>query len=103
MKNIIKLSALAASVALLAGCASYAPQGIIYNGAKVGTAVNNGVPADKTGQACATSVLGLVATGDASIETAKINGGITNVATINYQVNNVLGLYGTYCVIVTGH
>ena len=49
-----------------------------------------------------TSVLGLVATGDASIETAKALGGIKDVVSINYEVNNILGVYGTYCIVVQG-
>ncbi len=103
MKNFVKLAVVAGAVSLLAGCATYNPQGSLYNGVKTGMTANNNVSAVKTGQACSNSYLGLIAVGDASIESAKANGGITNVATINYTTNNVLGIYGEYCVVVSGN
>jgi hypothetical protein len=57
----------------------------------------------KTGRACMNSILGLVAIGDASLEAAKAAGGITNVANINYEVKNILGVYGEYCLVVKGN
>lgn len=94
--------ALLVLLVILAGCASYIPVGILYTGGKMGVQANSG-DAPKTGKACMTSVLGLVAGGDASIEAAKDAGGIKEVEVIDYEVTNVLGIYGQYCTIVKGH
>lgn len=102
MKKITKLSLLAGVGIGLSSCASYVPYGFLYTGTKTGLENNNGVAASKTGQACMSSVLGLVAWGDGSIESAKADGNITKVATINYATNNILGIYGQYCTVATG-
>jgi hypothetical protein len=56
----------------------------------------------KVGKATSTSILGLVATGDASIETAAKNGGIKTIKFVDYEVHNILGIYGQYTTIVYG-
>lgn len=57
----------------------------------------------KRGESCSTAVLGLVAWGDSSIESAKQNGGITKVATVEYDQTAVLvGLYHSVCTKVAG-
>ena len=56
----------------------------------------------KVGKATATSVLGLVATGDSSIKTAAANGGITKIKYVDYEVENILGIYGKYTTVVYG-
>lgn len=88
---------------MLAGCATYIPVGGLYSGGTTGIQANPGVDANKTGRACMNSVLALVAFGDASVETAMRNGGIKNVATVNYEVKNILGFYGSYCTVVSGN
>lgn len=87
--------------AFLTGCASYVPVGILYTGGKMGVQANSG-ESPKTGKACMTSILGLVAAGDASIDAAKDEGGIKEVEVIDYEVTNILGIYGQYCTIVKG-
>ncbi len=101
-KIFMALCALALTLTL-AGCATYIPAGAIYIDGKSGVGANNGVSGSKTGQACMNSILGLVAYGDAGIDTAMVNGGIKNVATVNYTAKNILGIYGTYCLVVTGN
>jgi hypothetical protein len=86
---------------ILAGCASYVPVGTLYTGGKMGVQANSG-DTPKTGKACMTSVLGLFAGGDASVEAAKAEGGINEVVIIDYEVTNVLGIYGQYCTVVKG-
>lgn len=66
--------------------------------AKVGTAKS----ASKRGEACMQNVLGLVAWGDASIDTAKKLGGITQVASVEQLPTRVLGYYARYCTVVRG-
>jgi len=41
------------------------------------------------------------AIGDCSIEAAKKNGGITKVNNVDWDANNILGIYGSYKVIVS--
>ena len=48
-----------------------------------------------------TEVLLLFAWGDASIETAKRNGGITEVTTIDHKSSNLIG-FGSFCTVVYG-
>jgi hypothetical protein len=57
----------------------------------------------KEGKACAQSILGLVAQGDASIKAAAKAGGITNISSVDHYTKNTLGILGEYCTIVRGH
>ena len=76
--------------------------GWVYTEAKWDGHALNGPAATKTGKACATSILAMVAQGDASLETAKANGGITQVALVDHTSKNILGIWGEYCTIVKG-
>jgi hypothetical protein len=87
---------------MLAGCATYIPMGAVYTHGKMGVQAGSGAT-EKTGKACMTSIVGIVATGDASIEAAKAAGGVNEVVNMNYEVCNILGIYGKYCLVVTGH
>lgn len=88
---------------MLMGCATIIPIGNIYTAAKLPvTATSNSGTSLKTGEAQCTSILGMVAFGDCSIDTAKKNGGITKVFHVDWDVKNILGIYGTYKVIVSG-
>lgn len=64
--------------------------------------VDNGPPGMRRGEAMATSILGIVATGDASVAAAARNGGISKIHTADTHVTSVLGLYATYKTVVTG-
>jgi len=57
----------------------------------------------KTGRACTTNVLGFIASGDASIEAAKKDGGVTEVSSVDTETSHLLGIYGKVCTIVTGN
>ena len=84
-----------------AGCASYWPGGALYNGSKGAIGGQGPTAYSKVGKATSTSILALVATGDASIETAAKNGGIKTIKFVDYEVNNILG-FGQYTTIVYG-
>jgi hypothetical protein len=56
----------------------------------------------KEGTACAQSVLGLVATGDASIKEAARDGGITKIDSVDHYNRSILGIIGDFCTIVRG-
>lgn len=59
-------------------------------------------PGPRRGTAQASSILGLIATGDASIEAAAKNGGVKKIQTADTHGMSILGLYATYTTIVTG-
>ena len=60
------------------------------------------VEASKFGKSCAQNFLGLVATGDATIEAAKKAGGIATVSSVDGYGTSVLFLYSRYCTVVKG-
>lgn len=76
--------------------------GILFNDTKYGYIATTNTNATKEGKACAQTILGLVATGDASISAAKANGGITQVSHIDYSAKSILGIIGDWCTIVKG-
>ena len=101
MKKLLGIGVVFAA-ATLAGC-SFAPVNGAVNVAKWDGPISNpNVSIQKSGEACAHSVLGVVAFGDASIEAAKKNAGITKVATVDHRTLNVLYFYGGYCTVVYG-
>lgn len=55
----------------------------------------------KTGKACAKNYFGLYIEGDMTVEAAKRNGRITQVATIDKQIKSY-AIYSEVCTIVTG-
>ena len=107
MKKTMVLVAVLAAASLMSGCAGFAfssrgvPMGF-YADAAANERVTENTLAAKRGESCATSVLGIVTTGDASVATAAKNGGITKVASVDHQFQNILGIYAKYCVVVSG-
>jgi len=102
MKTLRFVVALGA-VIMLMGCAMLVPMGNMYTGVKLPMMVTgNGSSSLKTGEATCTSVLGMVALGDCSIDAARKNGGIAKVNYVDWEIRNILGIYGTYKVIVYG-
>lgn len=64
---------------------------------------NKDVMANRTGKACAHSILGLFAFGDATIREAKREGHISRIAAIDRSVMYITSsLYTQYCTIVSG-
>ena len=103
LKGVKGVFLLGAVVVFINGCA-YAAMPLtagIYGNVKFGQAVSL-QSGDKVGRACANTILGAIATGDASIETAKKNGNIRSVSTVDVESTNILFLYSTYCTVVTG-
>jgi len=97
----------AASLFYLAGCLTVDSnaRGILYTDTKGPVAATSAKASQgtKSGQACEQSILGLVATGDASIDTAARSGGITEIVSVDASANSILGIIGTYCVNVRGN
>ena len=89
----------------LGGCATaYSPvgNGAFYTGVRGPIDSESASAASRSGRACASNILGMVATGDASIATAKRNGGISAVSAVDHDSMSVLGVYSRFCTIVSG-
>jgi hypothetical protein len=76
--------------------------GLLYNDTQSGLAATSSQAGNRVGEACATSILGLYATGDASIENARRNGGIAMVTSVDQAVTSYAGVYSKYCTVVRG-
>jgi len=103
-ETIIAVGLLAVCSSFLVSCAAVqAPViGSLYTGVQGPVAYGENGSSGKVGKACATSVLGIIAAGDASIHKAKENGGIEKVTSIDHSSTSLLGLFGQYCTIVHG-
>jgi hypothetical protein len=77
--------------------------GFLYTKSKHGEQATSNKQGRRTGKACQTSILGLVATGDASIATAQKAGSISEITSVDAETSNMLGLYGKYCTVVRGN
>jgi hypothetical protein len=102
MRKLGVLLALAACLPL-AGCLTVATPaiGVLYADVKWDS-MAKGPLGSKEGTACARSILGLIADGDASIAAAAKNGGIKDVQSIDHHTKNMLGVIGEYCTVVRG-
>jgi hypothetical protein len=110
MKKILLLVAISI---LASSCASQTSNGVsaglIYTSWKDRdpiSRVDNSVQANKSGKSCVKSILGLFATGDSSIETAKKNGEINKVSYVDrtFQALNIyIPIFQKGCTIVHGN
>lgn len=103
-KSIMSVTAFAACTLMLTSCAAVSSPvvGALYTSAKAPVAVTSNTVGTKVGTASATSVLGIVGTGDASIEAAAKSAGIKKISHVDYEATNVLGLYSQFTTIVYG-
>lgn len=83
----------------------FAGPGLIYTDVQGGSlVVDSSATAAKSGKACSTQILGIVATGDTGVETAMKNGGITKAVFVNHSILSLLfGVYSEVCTIVRGN
>jgi hypothetical protein len=102
----IKLLALAGILGTsltLSACMINPLIGALYTGWKAHT--GDYTPQEKgpkQGESCISNILGLIVTGDASALEAAKKAGIRKITSIDYKLTTILGLYASYCVIVTG-
>ena len=91
---------------LFVGCVmqSSAPlTGVLYTNVTHAGMATTEQDYSKTGKAKCSNILGLVSTGDCSIEKAKKDGRITAVSSVDYNSKSYFfGIYQSYEVIVTG-
>lgn len=104
MRHLFALGVIGFGLLSLTGCQPVASplMGIFYNETKFGYVATTETGATKEGKACAQTVLGLVATGDASIAAAKAAGGITAVSSVDHSAKSVVGITAEFCTIVKG-
>lgn len=104
MKKSFFFVGLIAIASLLVGCAAVSSPliGGLYTDVKAPFAVTSNSGASKVGTAEAASVLGIIATGDASIEAAAKSAGIKTIHHVDYQAFSILSFYAKYTVFVYG-
>ncbi|MCJ8277324.1 MAG: TRL-like family protein [Bdellovibrionales bacterium] len=102
-----KLLFVALVAAQLTGCAmvqTRAGSGALYTKVKDFTNVRYiNTKTTKTGKACATNILGMILTGDMSLDKAKQDGNIRKVSTVDIEGSSILGLYSNVCLIARGN
>ena len=93
-----------AVILFLTACATPFPLGTLYTDVEYPIAATANTPPTslKKGTATCKSYLSLVAVGDASVKKAADDAGITKIHHIDWDVENILGLYGVYTVTVYG-
>jgi len=101
-KKVMVTMAIVAVMSFLAGCATPFPIGLAYTEVQLPCQATSGSQSLKTGTSECVSILGLVATGDASIEAAMKDGGIQVIHHIDWNAKNILGIYGVYTTTVYG-
>lgn len=103
MKKVILSVLTLALMAPMFGCAMAAApvNGFLFSDVYGPVDAEGGV-GGKRGEACATSYLGWIGTGDASVATAAANGGIKNVTNVDHHSTNLLGLVAKFCTIAYG-
>ncbi|MCC2637201.1 MAG: hypothetical protein K0Q68_920 [Moraxellaceae bacterium] len=103
MKRLLAASTLAI---VLSGCAvANAPvNGLLYSSVTgpVGVTGSADKPT-KVGRSTARSFFGLYATGNASIEEAAKNGGITKIHHVDHETQVILGVVADYTTVVYGN
>ena len=103
MKNKLKMLCVAGAVMTLTGCAYSMPIGAFYTDVELpisATAASSSSP--KRGEASCVSYVSVYLKGDCSIETAKKNGKITTVTSVDWHYDSILGIVNNYKVIVHG-
>lgn len=97
------LALLILGTSLLTGCAAtaFGPRGILYTNTRGPVSVSEAEGNSAVGRATTPILLG-IATGNASVQAAMANGGITRVHHVDYEATLVLGLFGSYTVVVYG-
>lgn len=104
MKKVLISFILIGIFSVFAECTSTpTPKGIIYTGCRGPFYATSNEKKQKVGTSSAKCILGVIAWGDASTETAAQNAGITKIHHADYEDTLILfGIYSEYAVIVYG-
>lgn len=105
MKKFLSFVLVVAAAASMTSCAVIGtPVGVstLYTDVQTGVAVSGNNVGKKVGTSSAMNVLGLIATGDASINTAANAGGIKKISHVDKKQTSILGLFSSYKTVVYG-
>lgn len=102
MRKFLAMILLAGFLTSCGAFVSAPVSGFLYTDVKAPLAVTANEGSTKVGTAKLQSILGLVATGDASIETAAKSAGITKIHHVDYEANSILGIVASFTVVVYG-
>ncbi len=99
-----KVLAAAFAALFFAGCGVVKSPvaGLAFTDVRDGMAVTGNAGSSKVGTAEVKGYVGLVAIGDASIQAAARDAGITRIHHVDYQTRSYVGMYNIYTVIVYG-
>lgn len=101
MKSKLVLTLLATAAVVLSSCGAPRTGSVFTDITVPVTATTAG--GSRVGTATSQTILGIVATGDASIAAAKRNGGITTVSSVDEKIHSILGVITTYTTTVRGN
>jgi len=111
MRKFLLFSILICISTISIGCSSFTapmmpphnPGGVNIFTGTINSEVTGGMPiGSKTGISKSFGILGLVALGDSSLNTAIASGGLESINTIDYDYLSILGVYSQVEIIVTG-
>ncbi|MCB0620037.1 MAG: TRL-like family protein [Saprospiraceae bacterium] len=102
MKNLLLLSAIAFILSSCGAFVSTPAVGWLYTDVQAPYQATSNPVASKVGTAEITSILGIVATGDASIEAAARKAGISKISHVDYHAKSILGIFATFTIYVYG-
>ena len=74
----------------------------LYSDVQFNEHTNDNALGGKRGEGCTSNILYIFASGDASAASAAKAAGITKISSVDGTASNILGIYTTYCVVVTG-
>lgn len=104
MRKVIFTVAAVAAMAFTS-CSTITTQagmGVLYTGVEEGQMVTSNQLGTKVGTSNSIGVLGLVAIGDASIQTAANSAGIKKISHVDAKKTSILGLFAKYELLVYG-
>lgn len=102
-KTVIGLLSVAAMAVSLQSCiTTQAGTGGLYTDVKQGEMATSNIRGSKVGTAKASCYVGLIAVGDASVDTAAKNGGITRISHVDSHKKSILGIVTSTTTIVYG-
>ncbi|RHX77745.1 TRL-like family protein [Leptospira yasudae] len=104
MKKIILLLITVSFAALLSNCSVGPLHGSWFTNVNFPGEINtsNNVASVKKAEGCAQTILHLVSWGEAGAGQIALDNKISKIASIDHSAFNVLGIYKSYCTIVSG-
>lgn len=104
MKTLLCALSLSGAIALFGGCAiTGATGGFVYTNTTPPITATSTAGATKEGRATCTNILGIVAYGDCSVDTAAKAGNISQIRSVDYNDWSILSLFATTTTIVKGN